>query len=384
MSVFQVLLLTCFMTLMVTGHKSCSRNAGLMKSIQYQLKLVEDNDGKCDCTGRVSESGKVAFMAKNSATLENVPAKSAVAYNTVITNLGNGFDKSTGIFTAPSNAVLPLDDKDAGECFIEERNRIRFGVKAFCGVHVMASSKPILCGPCHKGEVNTKADIWCYNCDEGLCATCLSQHKRSKVTRDHKTIDIKSYKLTIAEIKTECDKHGQQLNLYCPSHLMPCCIKKSVKVIRKEINKHLDHLEKKLCDETDTIWKQEKSKAADFIYEINGKLENLKEMKETVHTITEHNISKLQSFLGVHQIEQQVHQFQRYADNLEKDERVKEVDITMKQNDEIEKVISKLGSIKALAEVMVVKTDLNLQRKLGVGKEAQVEYRENPALTTLQ
>ncbi|CAG2194978.1 unnamed protein product [Mytilus edulis] len=90
---------------MVTGHKSCSRNAGLMKSIQYQLKLVEDNDGKCDCTGRVSESGKVAFMAKNSATLENVPAKSAVAYNTVITNLGNGFDKSTGIFTAPSNGV---------------------------------------------------------------------------------------------------------------------------------------------------------------------------------------------------------------------------------------------------------------------------------------
>ncbi|CAC5394197.1 unnamed protein product [Mytilus coruscus] len=54
MSLFQVILLTCVLTLMVTGHKSCSRNAGLMKSIQYQLKLVEDSDGKCDCTGRVS------------------------------------------------------------------------------------------------------------------------------------------------------------------------------------------------------------------------------------------------------------------------------------------------------------------------------------------
>ncbi|CAG2244083.1 C1QL [Mytilus edulis] len=90
---------------MVKGHKSCSRNAGLMKSIQYQLKLVEDNDGKCDCAGRVSESGKVAFMAKNSAPLTNIPAKSAVVYNTVITNVGNGYDKSTGIFTAPSNGV---------------------------------------------------------------------------------------------------------------------------------------------------------------------------------------------------------------------------------------------------------------------------------------
>ncbi|XP_052080686.1 LOW QUALITY PROTEIN: cerebellin-4-like [Mytilus californianus] len=104
-SLFQVILLTCVMTLMVTGHKSCSKNAGLMKSIQYQLKLVEDNDGKCDCTERGSESGKVAFMAKNSASLENIPAKSDVVYNTIITNLGNGYDKFTWIFTAPSNGV---------------------------------------------------------------------------------------------------------------------------------------------------------------------------------------------------------------------------------------------------------------------------------------
>ncbi|XP_071148680.1 complement C1q tumor necrosis factor-related protein 3-like [Mytilus edulis] len=90
---------------MVTGHKSCSRNAGLMKSIQYQLKLVEDNDEKCDCARRVSEPGKVAFMAKNSDSLVNIPGKSAVVYNTVMTNLGNGYDKSTGTFTAPSNGV---------------------------------------------------------------------------------------------------------------------------------------------------------------------------------------------------------------------------------------------------------------------------------------
>ncbi|CAG2184820.1 unnamed protein product [Mytilus edulis] len=31
-------------------------------------------------------------------------------------------------------AVLPFDDKDAGEFFIDESNRIRFGVRAFCGV----------------------------------------------------------------------------------------------------------------------------------------------------------------------------------------------------------------------------------------------------------
>ncbi|CAC5358719.1 unnamed protein product [Mytilus coruscus] len=106
MSLFQVILLTCVMTLMVNGHKSCFRNAGLMKSIKYQLKLVEDNNGKCDCTRRDSgPAGKVAFMAKTVAPLINIPAKSTVVYSTVMTNLGNGYDKSTGIFTAPSNGV---------------------------------------------------------------------------------------------------------------------------------------------------------------------------------------------------------------------------------------------------------------------------------------
>ncbi|XP_071177803.1 E3 ubiquitin-protein ligase TRIM39-like [Mytilus edulis] len=199
----------------------------------------------------------------------------------------------------------------------------------------MASSKPIPCGPCIEGKVNTKAVIWCYNCDEGLCSTCSGHHKRSKGTCDHKTIDIKSYKPSIKAIKTECDKHGQQLNLYCPSHLMPCCdkcisnshskcteikslasvvektkiekskesvekdinsilqlldeivnnksqnikrgeeeyesIKKLIVKIRNEIDKHLTHLEKRICKEADTILNEQKSKAKDLIAEIGEK-----------------------------------------------------------------------------------------------------------------
>ncbi|XP_071148578.1 uncharacterized protein [Mytilus edulis] len=304
----------------------------------------------------------------------------------------------------------------------------------------MASSKPILCGPCDKGKVNSKAAIWCYNCDEGLCVTCSSHHKRLNGTHDQKTIDITSYKLSKPAIKIECDKHGQQLSLYCPSHLMPCCdecistshskctgikkltsvvektniekskdsvetdinsflrffkvlvsnkskniktsehkylgIKKSVEEIRKRINQHLDHLENELCQKADIVWNQEKSKGAAFISEIEGKLENLKEMKENVHTITKHNTPKLQSFLGVHQIEQQVHQFQKYADNLEDDERAKEIDLTMKQNDEIESIQSKLESIKSLGEVVVVKKEIYLNKDQGVKRGAQAKLRD--------
>ncbi|XP_071128412.1 putative leucine-rich repeat-containing protein DDB_G0290503 [Mytilus edulis] len=247
-------------------------------------------------------------------------------------------------------------------------------------------------------------------------------------------------------IKPECDKHGQDLILYCPCHLMPCCdecistshskctgikslagvvdktkienskesvetninsilnllgtlinnksknikraenqcasIKQSIKGIRQEINKHLDHLEKKLCQETDTIWNHEKSKATDFISEIEGEKKNLKEIKEQLQTVTS-QASKLQSFLGVHQIEQQVHQCQRYVEDLDDDERTKEVDIKMKQNDEIEKILSKLESLESLGEVIVIKTEAAMKIEISVGTKPQVELHEQSNINSM-
>ncbi|CAG2242846.1 unnamed protein product [Mytilus edulis] len=244
----------------------------------------------------------------------------------------------------------------------------------------------------------------------------------------------------------ECDKHNQPLHLYCPSHLMPSCdvcistshskctgitslasvvektkiekskvtvekdinhflsildqlvtskskniktgenhcigVKKSINEIRKEINKHLDHLEEKLCQETDIIWNQERSKATDFISEIEGKRENLKEMKEHLQTVTT-NTSKLQSFLGVHKIEQQVHQCQRYIEDLEDDERTKEVDIKMKRNGEMENILSKLVSLESLGEVIVDKTEINLNRETSLRRKAQVKSQEQSNINNM-
>ncbi|XP_076089714.1 uncharacterized protein LOC143060373 [Mytilus galloprovincialis] len=310
----------------------------------------------------------------------------------------------------------------------------------------MASNKPIPCGPCQEGKVHTKADIWCYNCDEGLCSTCSGHHKRSKGTRDHKTIDIKSYKPSIRAIHTECNKHGQQLNLYCPNHLMPCCdecistnhskcpgirslatvvektkidetkesvetdinsilhlldkmvnnkstnikteeqqcedIKKSIHKIREKMNKHLDHLEKRLCQEIDIIWNQEKSNTTDLITEIKEKKKTLKKAHNNLPTVTTHS-SKLQSFLGLHQIELQVHQCQRYVDDLEDDERAKEFSIKMKQNDEIAKILSNLGSLESLGDVMVVRTETGFSRETSVKRKAQVESREQSNINNM-
>ncbi|CAC5401550.1 unnamed protein product [Mytilus coruscus] len=40
-----------------------------------------------------------------------------------------------------------------------------------------------------------------------------------------KLLILSKLKTIHSSFKTECDKHRKQLNLYCPSHLMPCCDK---------------------------------------------------------------------------------------------------------------------------------------------------------------
>ncbi|XP_063422033.1 uncharacterized protein LOC134706745 [Mytilus trossulus] len=303
----------------------------------------------------------------------------------------------------------------------------------------MASSEPIPCGPCQEGQLKTKADIWCYNCDEGLCSTCSGHHKRFKGTCDHKTVDIKSYKPSIHAIKTECDKHGQQLILYCPRHAKPCCdeciseihskctgiksfasvvektiIEKSKESVERDINsilhildkilnnkstnikirekqyegtkesmvklrirmnKYLDCLEEKFDKETDNLWDKEKSAAKDFISEVEGKKKTLKEIKEHLHIVTT-NSSKNHSVLGVHQLEQQIHQYQQYVDDLENDDRAKEFYITMTQNDDIKKIVDQLGLLKSIGEVTVVTTQSGLTRVSRVRMKAEVESQE--------
>ncbi|XP_071137314.1 cerebellin-3-like [Mytilus edulis] len=80
-----------------------------MKSVQYQLKPVEDYDGKCDCNhipSTPSNSRKVGFLVSNSKDLQNIGNGAIVVYDTVTNNLGGGYDKSTGVFTAPVEGLF--------------------------------------------------------------------------------------------------------------------------------------------------------------------------------------------------------------------------------------------------------------------------------------
>ncbi|CAG2236328.1 unnamed protein product [Mytilus edulis] len=156
-------------------------------------------------------------------------------------------------------------------------------------------------------------------------------------------------------------------------------IKASISEIRVEINKHLDNLEKKICKEADTVWGQEKSKLTDFIKEIEEQKKRLNEMQDDLRTVQKHT-SKLQSFLGLHQIEQQVHQCQRYVD--EQNETVREVDIKLKQNDEIQ-ILRKVQSLTSLGEVKVDETEITLRKEASFDREGQVELQYQPNINNM-
>ncbi|CAC5403579.1 TRIM2_3 [Mytilus coruscus] len=156
-------------------------------------------------------------------------------------------------------------------------------------------------------------------------------------------------------------------------------INESINKIREEINKHLDYLEKKLCKESDTVWGKEKAKLTGFNTEIEHVVEEknkkIVEMQDDLHAVTVHT-SKLQSFLGVHQIGEKVHQYQRYVEDMENNDMATEVDIKIKQVSEIEKILSDLQLLKSFGEVKVCKTEIAINRETTVSREAQVESQK--------
>ncbi|XP_076100374.1 uncharacterized protein LOC143069563 [Mytilus galloprovincialis] len=153
-------------------------------------------------------------------------------------------------------------------------------------------------------------------------------------------------------------------------------IKETIAKFREKINNHLDHLEEKLFHEIDIILNQEKSKMSNLTTEIEEKKGILNKIKDQLNAVTTKS-SKLQSFLEVHQIEQQVHQCQRFVEDLEDDDRAKELEIKLKHNEKIDEILCKLESLESLGEVIVDKIEIAEEnRGTSVRRGAQVESGE--------
>ncbi|CAG2194433.1 unnamed protein product [Mytilus edulis] len=168
----------------------------------------------------------------------------------------------------------------------------------------------ILCGTCNYDDTTKDARQWCTNCEEGLCKDCEKYHRSTKITKSHILISIIDYQQIKNVIENQvCEQHGKSYDLYCPTHdnvlcsacvdqhkscsqiisiteaavnmkesttftdleetingalyntktnnkeLMACAktfdtqeenIKKDIKTVRENLNKHLDEMEQKL------------------------------------------------------------------------------------------------------------------------------------------
>ena len=88
------------------------------------------------------------------------------------------------------------------------------------------SSSPSLCGTCDIRHISKPSEIWCSQCEEGICTECIQYHSVAKPSRNHTTIPIAEYRKLpsyVLEIKEICDEHHENFNLYCKEHECPCC-----------------------------------------------------------------------------------------------------------------------------------------------------------------
>ena len=88
------------------------------------------------------------------------------------------------------------------------------------------SSSPSFCGICDIRHISKPSEVWCPDCEEGICTECIEHHSLAKPSRNHTTIPIEEYQKLpsyVLEIKEHCDEHHEKFSLYCKEHECPCC-----------------------------------------------------------------------------------------------------------------------------------------------------------------
>ncbi|XP_071141818.1 protein wech-like [Mytilus edulis] len=91
----------------------------------------------------------------------------------------------------------------------------------------MASPSQDFCTLCKEDNVTTDAVLWCTECEVFLCVECEKHHKRSRLSKDHKTISAATYHELPSFIKATsnlCKVHDKNFELYCSFHACACCV----------------------------------------------------------------------------------------------------------------------------------------------------------------
>ncbi|XP_063402415.1 E3 ubiquitin-protein ligase TRIM45-like [Mytilus trossulus] len=85
-----------------------------------------------------------------------------------------------------------------------------------------------LCDACSSESITQNAISWCTICEEAYCDTCERNHRKYKMTRNHKIVPIRDINedSNISNIFAfvACDEHPDKtIEIYCTDHSRPCC-----------------------------------------------------------------------------------------------------------------------------------------------------------------
>ncbi|XP_052058439.1 uncharacterized protein LOC127698800 [Mytilus californianus] len=150
----------------------------------------------------------------------------------------------------------------------------------------MASSDMKICSLCYEDDDDgsfTDAVEWCIECEVFLCTDCGKHHKKSRTSKDHKTMSTEDYHELpkfMQEISNQCRDHKKKFDLYCSFHACPCCV-----TCITDTHQQCQEM-KSLSD----VLEQVKSSASVQLLE-----NDLKDMKEIFEEITKHLNSRMET-----------------------------------------------------------------------------------------
>ncbi|XP_052066518.1 protein wech-like isoform X1 [Mytilus californianus] len=287
------------------------------------------------------------------------------------------------------------------------------------------------CGICHYDDTIKDARQWCTNCEEGLCEDCEKVHRSTKNTRTHKIISIDDYReIKDVLVSHVCEQHGKSYDLYCPTHDNTICIvcidqhkscsqviplteavvnikestalsdlenkingalhnskkniidikssaeafdkqeeniKKCIKEVREELNKHLDEMEQKLTEDFATKYEYCNTAYANTIKQLissDDKLANLKNETESIKRFA----SDEQIFLGTRAIGKVVEKEITSIKTIYNAVQSYEINFELDAN-----ISSFLDNVSHLGSILVKEENVNLQFKEQKLNQAQMQ-----------
>ena len=168
----------------------------------------------------------------------------------------------------------------------------------------MASSSP-LCEICDSRSIYKTSEVWCSECDEGLCIDCTEHHSLSKGTRNHNTMPISEYQKLpsyVLDVKEFCQEHKDRFQFYCEVHEYPCCRMCMLEDHRDCKGVHI--LENVIKNVKTSVTFNEIEQVIDELMETIGKIRQNREKNSTdvseQKRIVEHEIRELRTKINNH------------------------------------------------------------------------------------